>query len=236
MKTIRFRMMIILLLTGICCSVYQNHKQIPEFSENPVFIPETENVSETQSDENAKQLSVLTESCPAVIGWITIPDSQIDYPIVQGQDNQYYLSHAPDGREIRSGSIFLDYRCEKDFSDSYQILYGHNMKSGMFGDLRTYREKSAFDSHSSGWIYTRDAVYQIDFFVLSVCSAYDAVYQYDLSVAEWIENLLSHAVCYRAMQIEETDRLIALSTCASDFENARILFVGKLTEIHESSS
>lgn len=76
-----------------------------------------------------------------IVAWIQIPGIGVDYPVVQGKDNEHYLHYTFDGKANKAGSIFLDYRNRADFTDSKVILYGHNMKDGsMFSNLKKYRD------------------------------------------------------------------------------------------------
>lgn len=80
-----------------------------------------------------------------VVGWITIFDTHISYPVVQGKDNQEYLNKDVFGKFSFSGSIFLDYRNACDFTDSYSIIYGHHMEYGaMFGDVVEFKNDDYF--------------------------------------------------------------------------------------------
>ena len=93
--------------------------------------PETE---ETEPLEEAYvppiDFEALTAENPDTIGWIRIPDTNVDYPIVQGTDNDFYLDHDFYGKESAAGSIYLDFESEADLQGRNQILYGHNMKNG----------------------------------------------------------------------------------------------------------
>lgn len=83
-----------------------------------------------------------------VIGWIYIPGTEIDYPIVQGKDNEEYLHETVDGTKNRSGAIFMDHKGKKDFSADNNVIYGHHMKNGtMFADLLKFREKAFVKKH-----------------------------------------------------------------------------------------
>ena len=80
------------------------------------------------------------EIFPSIIGWIQSEGTVINYPIVQGANNEFYLHHLPDGVPHPWGAIFLDYRNSGDFSDASNLIYGHNMRSGdMFGSLKQYK-------------------------------------------------------------------------------------------------
>lgn len=184
-------------------------------------------LSRSKAEEITAKVQELHSSFPDFIGWLYMADSDIDYPVVQGTDNEYYLSHALNGSYYRSGTLFLDWRCSRDLSDGTNIIFGHNMQSGMFGDIRSYRDPAAFEAHRYGWFFTHDKVYLIEFFALSVVSGFDALYDVPCDLSQWYDGLLEAAEFKRDAAI--TDKLIAFSTCASDYDNARALFAGVLT-------
>ena len=120
--------------------------------------PETE---ETEPLEEAYvspiDFEALTAENPDTIGWIRIPDTNVDYPIVQGTDNDFYLDHDFYGKESAAGSIYLDFESEADLQGRNQILYGHNMKNGsMFKDINRYKDPEYFKEHQYFSIYTPD--------------------------------------------------------------------------------
>ena len=98
-----------------------------------------------------------------VAGWITIDDTHIDYPVVQGKDDMEYINKDVYGEFSLSGSIFLSCMNKKDFSDNYNLVYGHHMANGgMFGDVVSFTEKSYFDKHKTGELYLPDKTMHID--------------------------------------------------------------------------
>ena len=89
-----------------------------------------------------EQAQELQETYPDAIGWIYVPDTNINYPIMQGEDNDFYLTHGTDGRSLKCGCIELDYRCESRLQNNFNILYGHNMKNGsMFATCADSRKR-----------------------------------------------------------------------------------------------
>lgn len=94
---------------------------------------------------------------PDTIGWIRVPDTNIDYPIVQGEDNDFYLNHDFYGKENIAGAIYLDFESQGDFVGRNNVLYGHNMKNGsMFKDVNRYKDEAYFKEHQFFSIYTPD--------------------------------------------------------------------------------
>lgn len=97
----------------------------------------------------------LSEINPDVVGWIRIPDTNIDYPIVQSHDNDAYLHTSFEGEESSAGSIFLDFESQKNLRGYNTIIYGHNMKNGfMFRDINLYKDETFFKEHQYFEIYT----------------------------------------------------------------------------------
>ena len=92
-----------------------------------------------------------------VIAWIRIDDTNINYPVVQGSDNAWFLNRNYKGVFATAGSIFLDYRNTKNFSDSFSIIYGHRMGNGeMFSDIQKFKNEEFFNSHQEGVLNLRE--------------------------------------------------------------------------------
>lgn len=97
----------------------------------------------------------LQKENPDIAGWIRIEGTQINYPIVQGTDNDFYLNHDFNGGKNVSGAIYLDFESRKDFEGRNNIIYGHNMKNGtMFKDVVKYKDEAFFKEHQYFTIYT----------------------------------------------------------------------------------
>ena len=105
-----------------------------------------------------------------VIGWICIPDTSISYPLIQGDDNSYYLDYSWEGMKNRVGSIYLDYRSSAEFCDFHSIIYGHRMYiDAMFNALKKYSDQEFLKAHTSVYILIDSRVLKYDVF-----SAYNA--------------------------------------------------------------
>ena len=132
------------------------------------LLREYVNEEEREEDESEEQDSTLASKATVdfqalrkinldIIAWIRIPDTKIDYPIVQGKNNAYYLKHMFQKTEHAAGSIFLDVDNEADFSNRKSILYGHNMKDGsMFQGLHRFQEESYLQEHNQVYLYLPD--------------------------------------------------------------------------------
>lgn len=177
---------------------------------------------------------------PEVIGWLTVNDTPIDYPVVQSGDNRKYLDTTVEGVYRLSGSIFLDYRNAPAFSDFNSIIYGHHMEQEMmFGCLSNFGQRAYFDAHPFGTLHLQQADGAwvdrgLEFFAVILTDAYD----YDLysPAAEepmrqyYLDHLFEMALHTRSMDVGTGDQLVLLSTCTTEITNGRYLLAGKLTD------
>ena len=198
-------------------------------------IPQNTAVSDTLPDDVRQNLiesaQAMNNAYPDAVGWLYIPDSSVNYPIMQGDDNDFYLHHAYDGSSLKSGSIFLDYRCENRFMNPINIVYGHNMSNGsMFAGLLKFADSAYFDRHRYGWLSTPEAVYRVDFFSCAKADMYDELYDGSTLINDWLSHLYNASVVWENADFSENDRFISLSTCSYEFENARTILTGKLVE------
>ena len=180
--------------------------------------------------------AVLQAQNPDVVGWIYCEDTVINYPILQGEDNQQYLRRLMDGSKSNLGSIFLDFRNLSDFSDLNSLIYGHNIRSGqMFAPLDSYREQSYYEAHPVMWLLTPRTAYRIDLIaglVVPSDSEVYTIYSYPEELQAGLEYVLSHST-FDAGEVEpeSVGRLVTLSTCSYDFNDARFVVIGSLNEI-----
>ena len=166
-----------------------------------------------------KRLNVLKESYPDLIGYILIPGTRISYPIVQGEDDEYYLHHAYNGESNNSGAIFLTAYNNINFSEIYQILYGHNMRIGtMFGGLHKYeQEEDYLKEHPRVYIYTLDDVKKYDIFSYYNVDAEDEIYNIFYQNIEDFKPVFEKMVARSAVKTdvnpEYSQGILTLSTC-----------------------
>lgn len=158
-----------------------------------------------------------------VAGWLymeALPD--ISYPIVQGKDNEYYLHHTYKKEEVFAGSIFVDCKNSKDFSDQNTIVYGHNMKNGsMFGTLKQYKLQETVDKSPYFWIITPDDAYKYKIFSIYTANVDGDTYTLikgpgtetvDYGNAMKAKSNIDMGDC----EFKQTDKMVTLSTCTGD--------------------
>jgi len=167
------------------------------------------------------------------VAWLTVPGTAIDYPIVQAEDNQYYVNNSAQKKASKHGAVFLDCRNRADFSDFYNIIYAHNMRDGsMFGTLIRFKQKDFFDKHKTAVLHTPTDSYELE--IIS-CAVQNAMGDYYISIAFFtpeerqahIDYLLRTAKLRRDIALGPEDRILILSTCSYEFEDARTIVVCK---------
>ncbi len=178
----------------------------------------------------------LKEINDEVIGWIYIKDVDISYPIVQGEDNDYYLHRTFRKTYNFAGSIFMDYENASDFSDPNTILYGHNMKNdSMFGKLDELVEKEKDVEEPYFWILVPGADYCYQMFGMQRVDPFDEVYTLfhgrDETFVRYAEKCAADSsVELPAVQFAPDSRIITLSTCTND-SKARFVVQGVLAGV-----
>ena len=196
----------------------------------------TPRVDPAAPNENREILDLQAEFSD-VVGWLSIPNTRIDYPFVQGKDNDFYLHLDLDQNWAAAGTIFMDYRNRPDFSDFSTILFGHHMRNGsMFAALQRFDDPAFFQANDTGTIFLADKTYEIRFMAFAVIEPndvviYNPVISSDEDKIAFLEHVRSTARYYRDINATANDRIITLSTCNYEFYNARMVLVGMLTEI-----
>lgn len=241
-------MLVLLGVLGYCIwqivgitDEYQAGEQAYEELEQYIVMPETVPVETVAGEE-----SVEAENAPAqiqwpqvdfealaqvngdIVGWLCIPGTVINYPVVQGEDNEYYLKHLFDGKTNSSGCIYLDCGAEGDFTSMNSVLHGHHMKNGsMFAGICKYKDQSYFDEHPTAMLLTPEGNYRVEFFAGYVCNAASDAWNYDVD-EDWIDKRIRSS-CFDADLVPTTeDRILTLSTCSYEFTDARFVLHGIL--------
>jgi len=227
---------VIPVLAAVMLAVFVWHEMRAE-----VPVPEqtqtvTETASETQPPGPTLPLmdfSGLLDKNPDVVGRLVIEGIGLDYPVVQGRDNQYYLTHTAERKDDERGAIFLDCRQERDFSDFKSILYGHHKSNGeMFGKLKRLRKQKTFDEIPEGMLYTPERTYRLEIFASALTRWDSEFYHYVFlsreSREKHLDLLRGLALCYRDIGLTFEDRIVVLSTCSYEYEGARTVILARL--------
>lgn len=184
------------------------------------------------------------------VGWITIPETKVDNPIVQVADNEYYLDHGFDHQPFRAGTVFMDYRDHFGFDEASQsaniILYGHNMANNtMFGSLRRYRQDLTYyktapyiELESNFQHYT----YVIVALTITDGSAAASWRYWDMedfpnqeAFDAYVETARQKSLVQIPIDVQYGDKLLTLSTCYSDADDSRFLVIARRVRPGESA-
>lgn len=168
----------------------------------------------------------FAEEYPDAVAWLKIPDTSVDYPVMPGVDNKFYLKHLPNGNKSTMGSLFLD--CRSDSDSLHWIIYGHNMADGkMFGTLKEYEDQDFFADHNSLTIITLDSVYICPIFsvrqVYADSDAYLLNFTDNDSFDEYINRAASESLYPIEVDLEKATKVVTLSTCMGRYNQRFIV-------------
>lgn len=169
-----------------------------------------------------------------VVGWLYCEDTNINYPVMQGEDNDYYLHHSYNGENSKAGAIFADAGNRPDFMDSNTIIYGHHMKNGsMFAHLADWADREFFEAHPVMWLLTPEQNYKVELFSGYLTSGTSDRYKIFMGPSQEFDDYLQETAAASDVQTEvETPgdgHYIMLSTCEYNYEDARYVLHGILT-------
>ena len=198
--------------------------------------PQVEIVEHAEGEPAAVENTAFTELLAVnsdVRAWVSTDNTNIDYPVLQGETNLTYINTDVYGNFALAGSIFLDCRSDPEFEDAYSLLYGHHMaNSGMFGDLDLYKDESFFDENRTGMLILPDRVYDLEIYACMLVKASDPVIfrpdetSGDLNkLFDYCEQnaMYLHKDTVDAARNDPGTKILALSTCSSEFTDARTI-------------
>lgn len=244
-------------LAALCClgtGLYryvqerQAGEQYEELRETVKTESAAEETEKTELPEKAPvEVPVDFESLqahnPDIYAWITIPGTQVDYPVVQRPgDNSYYLTHNTDGEKSPEGAIFTEDYNSTDFTDPNTILYGHNMKNGsMFRSLHDYMDRSFFDENREVLIYLPDKILHYEIFAAYLYDSRHLMLSYDFDdpdvFAAYLEEIRGirdmNSFVDTSVEVSGEDRIITLSTCYKGLDDRRYLVQAVLVSIEQ---
>ncbi|MCL1858842.1 MAG: class B sortase [Oscillospiraceae bacterium] len=203
----------------------EESQKIKYIAEPEIELPETE-----ESVINQFIVTLQNEINSDIVGWINIPDTNIDYPFVISDNNSYYLRHDVFGNYAVAGTIFIDCRCPEDFTGFNTIIYGHNMNNNsMFGDLILFDDEGFFEENRFGTIFLKDRTYTLEFFAYMIIREEDNIIYNPYATPEdknaFYEYTKRFARNYREPETE--CKVVTLSTCTYD-GGARIVLLANI--------
>lgn len=220
-------------------------KQAPTPTTEPVMqeVPEEKVPLESfpEPDEQAKQMMALDIKAlqtvnPDVLGWITIPDTNINYPLMAADTADEYLHTAWDGSKSYSGSIYLETQNNRAFSDFHSIIYGHNMANGtMFGNLILYKKQEFLQTHPYVYIVSGGTVRRYEIFAAYYAQVGSDTYYINFSSEQRRQEAIDYYLEQSFLTSERIptaqDRLLTLSTCTGTGDYSQRLVVQAVLDI-----
>lgn len=203
----------------------------------PIELEEAEERKELKENENREDFpemevdfKSLKEKNPDTVGWLYVGSCGISYPIVQGEDNDYYMHHTFEGTANSSGAIIMDYRDDKYLKDWNTFIYGHNMKNGsMFGSLKKLlKDETLYDSDPYIYVYLPGYIYRYQIFSYYKDKPDSKMYWTADNLQEYrqyIRDALSLSVRDLGVETSEENNMITLVTCSGSGEGKMRFFV-----------
>lgn len=203
-----------------------------KFEREELKTPDSKiNEKENKNDEAIRRIEDLRKEYPSVVGWIRVGGTEIDYPIVKGSDNDYYLNHNYKDEYNVFGAIFMDYRNDENFSDQNTIVYGHNnVRAGNFKDLHKYEEEGFFAEDRFIEIYSLDGFKKYKVFAVYNASPYDKFRSssYSEEEAEDLLRYIKEKNTFNGDLPSKLEDILTLQTCSPG--DTRLVVQGVLVE------
>lgn len=195
-----------------------------------------DNITETAQEGGFTgdiDFDALKKVNPDVIGWIYYEDTFINYPIVKGEDNDKYLTTTFDGSYGSFGTLFADSITEAPFKQFNTIVYGHHMRNGsMFGDLRKLKDPDFTKKHPRMELITPEGKFHLEIWAFLNQPSDSRIYTTNISdkteCAEYIKMIEELAEYTLDVEVAPEDRIVDLSTCAYEYQDARYVVACKM--------
>lgn len=176
---------------------------------------------------------------PDVCGWLTLYGTGVDYPVVQGADNDEYLNTDPTGNFALSGSLFIDYRCQPNIAGASTIIFGHHMENSlMFGDLDKYAQATYLEQHKYGDLYYDGAHHGVEVVAYVAADAYDStIYSTTVGESPSTEDFISYVRDHAAVwngELSPEDHMLVLSTCAAGTNERHVVFAKITSQTYDN--
>ena len=251
--TILLIIRIILIIIIIYCLIYifrwfmenqKNSKILDEITSETIIDTITVELPISDEDGETDPIKITTYELDfdkllpinnSTVGWLTVLNTSIDYPVVQAQDNTYYLTHSFDKTQNSAGWVFADYRNKFDGTDKNIIMYGHNrMDSSMFATLNTTQKDWWYNNASNRYITfttpTATCIYEVfSTYTIKAENYYiQTDFESDSHYLEFLNSLKSRSVHDFNVSLDASDSILTLSTCDATGRSRVVLHAKKI--------
>lgn len=187
-------------------------------------------IYESATEDDSQQLKEINND---YIGWLSVDGTNINYPVVLGQDNDFYLTHNFYKEEDRAGAIFMDYRNSGDLLDFHTIIYGHNMKDkSMFANLGEVLDETFSEARRIRFEF-ENQTYEWEIFSAYVTRDTDWMdvdFQSDRDSEKFIQSITSKSSRAFSSEFTENNQIITLATCTNHTTDERVVVHAKLVK------
>ena len=204
-----------------------------EYQKIQDLVINSEKKDDTKEETFSVDFEKLLEMNSDVVGWIRFDEpSEINYPVVQGRDNEEYLKRTFEANTNKLGTLFVDVNNPGDFSGRNTFIYGHNMKNGsMFAQLLKYKDDSFYKEHPYFYIYTPDGkVRTFEIFsagvVKDTSDSYIMDYADDAAFQTYIDYIKQQSAYPTSAEVTTASKIVSLSTCTNVRDDDRVLVHG----------
>lgn len=218
-----------------CWNSYSNNKLNNELNQQYNMTKKEENYNKIKMENQGylAKFELLLKINQDVVGWVKIPNTPIDYPVVKTEDNDFYLHHNIKKEKSNAGTIFMDFRNEGKLKDKNTILYGHNMKDGsMFKGLISYNKQEFFNENSIiEFSDLNNTIYWEIFSVYITDTDFDYLktdFTTDGEYEKFLEDIHNKSSYDTGITVSKDDKILTLSTCTYEFEDARLAIHAKM--------
>lgn len=231
-----FSTIVLIIAIGVfAVSGYQLYQIYSEYDEGEKEYTKIQEIA-MQGDEQEGfnvDFDALKEINEDVIAWIRFEEpAEINYPVVQGEDNDKYLTKTFEVNTNKLGTIFVDKDNSDDFTDRNTIMYGHNMKNKtMFAQLLKYKDQKFWEENPYFFIYTPDGMehmYKIYFagVVKDTSKSYTMSFATDEEFEQYIKDTKEASAYETDVELDKDSKIISLSTCTNVRDDERFLVQG----------
>ena len=240
-RVLLFIMAFLVLVIGI--SLYHIVPSLLEYHAGSRAYSETAEEAGMGGAPEPAEVSIQWEALrrinPDIRAWLYLPDSVINYPVVRAEGNEHYLHYLFNGDWNPKGTLFVDCNIEKPFGDFLTIIYGHRMRDkSMFWCLGDYRDDPEYwAGHRFFYLFTPKKRYKLEIFAQETIPSDSPRYRCGPWAEEekesYLEEVLAASELQTDVEVSASDRIVMLSTCTYEFEEARLVVYGKLMPLEE---
>lgn len=245
---------VVLLVAAACAVAYLAYSGYFECEPTTQTTEETESTEVTEESTVPAYYEDYYEVNNDFVGWISIEGTDVDYPVVQGDDNEYYLTHNFEKEYESRGTIFMDYQSDPDFGYTNTVIYGHNwLDDTVFSELTQYSDIEFYREHPIIEYNTRTEVHQWKIFAVFITSASedeDNGYVFNfiypdmggINFEGYMEEVYERTLYYTDVDVNEDDKILTLCTCTREVDTSsyradcRIVILARMVREGESTS